>query len=348
MIDERTETQASLYVLGALSEADARAFEAELRSDAPLRALVQELRNTSVTLTAAFPRVTPPPGTKSKILAALDSRPASTSRVIPIESASTPIQAASTPGWMEWMPWALAACFAVLCVVLISVGKNLHEQALSLSTQLGERFTEVEELRGRLDQLQAQSGTSITNYEQRILNIERQAIARIEDLGRQSAAITNQLSREQTNLKRRLADSEAKTTELARDKRTLEGALQVLQIAGGDRFNNSRIAIIQPTADGPPGAIGASVWIPADQRGLFAMERIPGIINPATQDLQLWLIDPASPSPISAGVFTPDASGAVRFAFYSSTAKTVDRFAVSIEPKGGAPKPTGKIVFASN
>jgi hypothetical protein len=249
---------------------------------------------------------------------------------------------------MEWMPWALAACFAVLCVVLISVGKNLHQQALSLSTQLGERFTEVEDLRGRLEHLQAQSGTSITNYEQRILNIERQAIARIEELGRQSAAITNQLARDAATMKRRMDSSEANATKLARDNKTLESALQVLQLAGGDRISNSKIAVIQPTPDGPPGAIGASVWIPGDQRGLIAMEKVPGFINPATQDLQLWLIDPSAPLPISAGVFMPDASGSVRFSFAAATAKTVDRFAVSVEPKGGSPRPSGKIVFVSN
>ena len=341
MIDERAETQASLYVLGALAEDDARAFEAELRSEPLLLALVQELRDTADTLTAAFPRVPPPPGAKARILAAIEARAIAPAKIIPIESAPA-------PGWMEWVPWALAACFAILCVVLISVGKNLHEQALALSTQLGERYTEVDELRGRLEQLQAQSGTSITNYEQRIINIERQAIARIDELGRQNAAITNQLAREQTDLKKRLAGSESSATELARANKALESALQVLQIAGNDRFSNSKIAIMQPTPDGPPGAIGASVWIPGDQRGLIALEKLPPFANPAAQDYQLWLIDPASPTPISAGVFMPDASGSVRFSFGSANAKTVDRFAVSIEPKGGAPRPTGKIVLASN
>ena len=102
---------------------------------------------------------------------------------------------------------------------------------------------------------------------------------------------------------------------------------------------------MQPTTDGPPGAIGASVWLAQDQRGLIALEKLPSVTNPAAQDYQLWLIDPNSNSPVSAGVFLPDASGAVRFPFTAATVKTVDRFAVSIEPKGGAPRPTGKIVL---
>ena len=340
MIDEHTKTQASLYVLGALSPADAREFEAALRSDPELRSLVQEFRAATTPLSAAFPRVDPPGGLKAKA-AAIEARAAAPANVVPPGFAQT-------PGWMDWMPWVLAACFAILCVVLISVGKNLHQQALSLSERLGESASEADDLRGRLEQLQTQTGASTTNYEQRILNIERQAIARIDELSRQTAALTNQFFRAQADLKRRLASSEAGATQLARDKKTLEEALQVLQIAGIDRFNNAKIAIMQPTPDGPLGTIGAAVWLAQDQRGLIALEKLPPVTNPAAQSYQLWLIDPNSPSPVSAGVFLPDASGTVRFPFTAASVRTVERFAVSIEPKGGAPRPTGKIVLAGN
>src|SRR5580765_2293403 len=44
MIDKRTETQASLYILGVLPPGEAREFEAEMRADPKLRLLVKELR----------------------------------------------------------------------------------------------------------------------------------------------------------------------------------------------------------------------------------------------------------------------------------------------------------------
>ncbi|MEY2409538.1 MAG: hypothetical protein QOF48_2208 [Verrucomicrobiota bacterium] len=338
MIDEHSESQASLYVLGALSESDSQAFEAALRSQPQLRALVQEFRNATDLLPAAFPPASPSSELKAKVFAAIDSPAASIK----------PVGAIVSPGWMEWVPWALAACFAVLCVVLISVGKNLRDQALSLSDRLEERNSEAAELKGRLDQLQTQTVATATNYEQRLLNVEKQAIARIDDLGRQSAALTNQLFRDQADLKRRLATSEAGATQLAREKKTLEEAIAILQISGVDRFNNAKVSILHPTPDGSPGTVGASVWIAQDQRGLVALDKLPGFTNPAAQDYQLWLIDPNSPAPISGGVFQPDASGSVRFAFAAPTVKTIDRFAVSIEPKGGAPRPTGRIVLAGN
>ena len=99
---------------------------------------------------------------------------------------------------------------------------------------------------------------------------------------------------------------------------------------------------------GPPGTIGASVWIPQDQRGLIVLEKLPPLANPG-QDYQLWLIDPASNLPVSAGVIPTDGSGSVRYQFHAvANVRSVDRFAVTVEPKGGAPRPTGKIVLASN
>ena len=341
MIDERTETQASLHALGALPPDEAREFEAALRVDPRLRTLVQELRAAADGMAAGFPRVAPPAALKAKIMAALDRRPAR-----PVPAVVIPLDPTPTPAWAAWMPWALAACFAVLCVVLISVGKNLRQQAQALSEELGERTAEAEDLRTRNDQLRAETGLRGSNYEQRILNIERQALTRLEDLSRQTAALTNQLFRENTDVKRRLATTEAGRTRVEGERRVLEVALAELVQLGNDRLASARIAVVRPTADGPAQAIGAAVWVTLDQRGLMVLEGVQNVSNPITQDYQLWLFEPNAPGPISAGTFQTDARGAVRFQFNAgANVKAVDRFAVSIEPKGGQPRPTGKVVL---
>lgn len=340
MIDERTETQASLFALGALPPDEAREFEAALRVDSRLRVLVQELRAAADGMAAGFPRVAPPAGLKAKVMAALDRRPAR-----PASTVVVPLDTAPAPGWAAWMPWALAACFAVLCVVLISVGKNLREQALGLSHELGERTAEAEELRVRNDQLRAESGRRGSNYEQRIVSIERQALTRLEDFSRQNAALTNRLFRENTDGKRRLATAEADRTRLEGERKVLEAALAEL-VPNADRLANARIAVVRATTDGPAQAIGAAVWVTLDQRGLMVLEGVPNVSNPVTQDYQLWLFEPNAPGPISAGTFQTDARGAVRFQFNAgASVKAVERFAVSIEPKGGQPRPTGKVVL---
>src|SRR6185295_9047295 len=97
----------------------------------------------------------------------------------------------SAPPWMAWMPWALAACFAILCVVLISLGNTLRQQAVVLSDQLGEKSEEAAELKKQFEVLQTRSERRTTNFQERILNIERDVVKRIEELNRQTAAFTN-------------------------------------------------------------------------------------------------------------------------------------------------------------
>jgi anti-sigma-K factor RskA len=62
---------------------------------------------------------------------------------------------------------------------------------------------------------------------------------------------------------------------------------------------------------------------------------------------QVWLIASNTPKPISAGTFQPDAHGeAVVRAQYPLDPHALVRVAVSEEPVGGAPYPTGPIVIA--
>lgn len=341
MIDERTETQASLYALGALPPDEAREFEAALRGDGELRALVQELRAAADGMAAGFPRVEPPAGLKAKVMAAIDQRPAR-----PAPAVIVPLNAEPAPNWTAWMPWALAACFAVLCVVLISVGKNLRQQALNLSEELNKTVAEAEDLRSLNDQLRAESGARGSNYEQRLFNIERQAVARIEDLGRQTALLTNQLYRDVTNYRTRFATSEADRARIEGERKVLEAAIAEIVQQGGDRLASARIAVVRATADGPAQALGAAVWVSVDQRGLMVLEGVPNVANPAAQDYQLWLFEPNAPAPVSAGTFQTDARGAARIVFNAgANVRAVERFAVSIEPKGGRPSPTGKVVL---
>ncbi|MSU58921.1 MAG: hypothetical protein EXS35_12275 [Pedosphaera sp.] len=72
MISEQQQEQASLYALGALSEADTRVFEAELRGNAELVTLVRGLQRTADLLAAARP-LTPPRALKAKVLERIEA-----------------------------------------------------------------------------------------------------------------------------------------------------------------------------------------------------------------------------------------------------------------------------------
>ena len=73
MINEQQQEQASLYVLGALTSAEASAFEAEVRASDELRDLVRSLQRTTGLLAMASPAVAPPRDLRAKVLRRLDS-----------------------------------------------------------------------------------------------------------------------------------------------------------------------------------------------------------------------------------------------------------------------------------
>jgi anti-sigma-K factor RskA len=340
MIDERRETQASLYVLGALSEDELREFESAMRGNLELQLLVKELQGASGTMAAAFPRVAPPSGLKQRILAAVDTRETARGRVISRET-DPPVS------WMAWVPWALAACFAILCVALISIGQSLRQQAVGLNEELGERNTEAADLRRQLDSLQSRVDQQITNYQDRLVEVQTQMRKRIEDFNRQTAAVTNQLRQQNAEAQRQMVIYRNQADQLAKEKKVLEDALSGLVPGGTERLSIARIAILRPTAGSPPDVIGASVWSPADQRGLLVLENLP--VLPANQSYQLWLMDPKLNAPASGGVLPAATSGSLRLQFSTqSRVESVERFMVSIEPRGGAAAPTGRIVFAGN
>lgn len=96
-----------------------------------------------------------------------------------------------------------------------------------------------------------------------------------------------------------------------------------------------------------PEAQAIAVWNPTQQRGVLTVAKLPPLA--ADQDYQLWVIDPAYENPVDGGVFTVDAAtGKARLEFtVNQPVKTVAKFAVSLERKGGVPKAEGPMVLLS-
>jgi len=85
-----------------------------------------------------------------------------------------------------------------------------------------------------------------------------------------------------------------------------------------------------------PSATGRVYWSPS--RGLaFAASNLPPLAEGRVY--QLWLV--TSGAPVSAALITPDANGAARALVPGAGAIEPKAFAVTIEPAGGVPAPTG-------
>ena len=339
MIDERREAQASLYALGALAPEEVVEFEAALRASRELRLLVQELQGTAGAMVAAFPQVAAPPALKARILQTISDREA-------VGNKRASIDAPREGAWVFWVPWALAACFALLCVLLISLGHSLRQQSVVLRQELDEMQADSLALHEQLARLETQSSLQVTNYQTRIHEIQQQVVKRIEELNRQNSAVTNQLNLQNSDARRQLVQSRDQAERLAREKKALEEAISQMTVPDRDRYNNSRLAVLRPTVDGLAGVIGASLWSANDQRGILVLENLPPL--PASQTYQFWLIDPRLAIPISGGVVPRSPSGSLSVQFVPQIrVDNAERFAVSIEPAGGSATPTGKIVLAS-
>ena len=104
-MNEPLEEQASLYALDLLEPAESGAFEKQMAADSELGRRVDELREMAAKFAYGAPLRQPPAHLEAKVLEAIraDKRIASraTSR-------------------MNWLPWALAACLAVACVILVA------------------------------------------------------------------------------------------------------------------------------------------------------------------------------------------------------------------------------------
>ena len=142
MIDEHRQDLAAEYALDALDPESARAFEAILASDAELKALSDQLRETAATLAQAAPQQLPPPELRERVLARIRGEAQGDTPETPVAppaSAPAPATVAPQTGGWNLLPRALAAGFAITTASLWlernqwrQDSQNLRQEALRL------------------------------------------------------------------------------------------------------------------------------------------------------------------------------------------------------------------------
>jgi anti-sigma-K factor RskA len=144
---------------------------------------------------------------------------------------------------------------------------------------------------------------------------------------------TNQLEAERLIGRRELAARDQRVTDLTR------------QLAVQGTLADYKIATLASLLGNSPQALAVAVWNPANQEGVLTVQKLPALA--ADKDYQLWVVDPQYPIPVDGGVFRVDpATGEARLNFRPNLpVKTVAKFAVSLERKGGVPKAEGPMVL---
>ncbi len=140
---------------------------------------------------------------------------------------------------------------------------------------------------------------------------------------------------EAQSLKTTLASTETRLTQLTTDLQTLQQRNALAQM---------QIATLQSTVTEFQQGVAVVVWDSEKEQGILKLEKMPPIA--ADKDYQLWVVDPAKPKTVDAGIVRVDANGFARVEFkpvvdISEAAK----FAVSIERKGGVPENEGPVIL---
>lgn len=122
---------------------------------------------------------------------------------------------------------------------------------------------------------------------------------------------------------------------------------EALALRTRDAFSQMRIATLSAQNEAYAKGTAVVIWDAEKQRGVITLTNIPRAA--AGKDYQLWVIDPKYPKPVSAGVVPVGADGLARVAFTpEQSVLSADKFAVSIERKGGVPVGAGPIVLLGN
>jgi anti-sigma-K factor RskA len=112
------------------------------------------------------------------------------------------------------------------------------------------------------------------------------------------------------------------------------------------RQRNNMVEIRLASLEAKDAAYGTAkvmvAWDPKMNRGAISMENMPP--PPPGHDYQLWVLDPSEPAPVSAGLLKME-PGSQTFTVHPVSTNEPG-FAISLEPAGGRPSPTGAILFA--
>jgi anti-sigma-K factor RskA len=151
-----------------------------------------------------------------------------------------------------------------------------------------------------------------------------------------------QMARETSALKERVARMEA----ALREQRQSEQALRdQLAVSGAtiDLLRDPATRVVDLRGLGPaPQAVGRVIWHEKSGGRIYVANLPP---PPPGKAYELWTIAGAAPRP--AGVFSVDAAGQGSHRVDPVEGPPVRVFAVTLEPEGGVPAPTGPMVLAS-
>jgi anti-sigma-K factor RskA len=336
MTHEELEDAVPLYAVGALERVERQALEAHLLSGCvSCHTALKEYQSTAALLPFGLTKTAPPRSLKAKIMAARNA-----SAVTAEPTAKQSPKPSLEPG--EWMnhlfppesssrPLSFGWALGFAAVAILAVGGYLawtsYQQFTAENTKLQQLQAQAEATASKLASLQQQ----LTERDRSLSQLRDELQRRASDL----AELKDQLIQRETEL------DEVKTL-LAQRGSTLRAHTPSDELAALMRTPNVK-AVALTGSDRAKGAAGFLLYDPRTQKVWLYSVNLPECPNGTTY--QLWAIHE---KPISVGTFHMDSGETAHLLVKQVPDFTAaKKFAVSLEPSGGRPQPTGPIYLIS-
>ena len=137
-----------------------------------------------------------------------------------------------------------------------------------------------------------------------------------------------------------IQEQQATISELQNEIEQKEELLSILESREVD-------LILMSGMEANPNGYGKVIWDAESNRALLQVSNLPAV--PSDKDYQLWIIK--NNKPVSAGVFAvndPAKDSFFKIEEMDGPEQSADAFAITMEPKGGMPQPTGDMYLMGN
>lgn len=317
----------ALYAVGALESLENLEFEGHLKTGCPVcHDLLKDLQETLSLLPHGLPPAEVPPHLKSQIMERISG--------IPPQEIIQKVNAGDSGFWGSiWdfftVPIFRPAITVLLFVILAGTGFYALSLRSQLEGEIGQRqqVAEVlEETVGKMALLRQQV-TEQENIVEDLQDKQNRELSTVASLNDQLESRKAELE----NVRSQLTEREQETVFL---HRTLEQKDTVVRLL----LSPNVVVVSLEGLDQSPGS-AFLLFDPQRGTGLFYSFNLPAL--PRGKVYQLWAI---VDKPMSIGTFGLDRGRKGRMLIKNLTNfSRISKFAVSIEPEGGRPQPTGPI-----
>jgi anti-sigma-K factor RskA len=323
MIDEQTQDLVMQYVLGELDSSKAGQVRTQIESNDELKKFVFEMEETVGSLAYAARPIAAPADIPQRILRA--------------EGGSVqvaPQAPKSKRSGFNFIPWALAACLAIACILLVLDRERVRDGYSKELAALRQTNAQTTDALAQLQQKSAASEKEIASFRDKAAGLEKQLTA----IQQKNVEAETELAA----VKQKGAASEQAVAELT--QKDADAQKELADLRQRNLLSEVKIATLKAQVAKFQQASAVVIWDPVQRSGILELDKLP---PPAPgKDYQLWVVDPSNPIPVSAGVLSIPSVGLIRTSFHpAQPVQSAAAFAISIEKSGGSTKPEGQIIL---